>query len=178
VRDSDLADIEVRRETGRAAEELVIAWLRGRADIVKVDDLRDQPGMQAADVDVRIRHASGRDYFADIKSDRNLGESPNVLFEVLRINHEASPRNAVTLGWAARSASEFFFYYAPAKNQIWAFPAAALRKAFQEYTAKARRSIRFDVVITDPHRTTVNVLLPLSFCEGKYTTYDLAGGQL
>lgn len=163
-------------EFGKRAEEAVLEFLRRRPGVLGVDDLRDLRPMQKADVDCSIETADGRSTLAEIKGDKHLGKSGNVLFEALRINHTAPPHRAVTLGWSARSPATYFLYYAPNATRgesIYQCRADALRQHVQRYTRRVRKQTRIDYVETDGIKSTVNLLIPLDECQSIFQIYDL-----
>lgn len=145
---------------GKRGEEVVIEWLKNRPEVISHDDLRELRPMQKADVDFAIYSVDGRVALLEVKTCRHLGKSGNVLFEVLRINHTCDPVHSLGLGWSGRSPATYIAYYAISVEQIWIASFNDFRKCFQEYTCKARKNIRFDVVPTDRIKTTVNILIP------------------
>ncbi|MBN1287861.1 MAG: hypothetical protein JXB47_20855 [Anaerolineae bacterium] len=154
---------------GRQAEEIVIAWLHDRPQVLGVDDFRALRVVQEYDVDVGIKTADGRTLLAEIKSDRHLGKTGNVLFELLRINHTCHTDHAGALGWSLRSPATWLLYYAPAAGQVWQCRFDSFRRVFQHYTHQVRTDSaeflrRSRVVLTDRIKTTVNLLIPLERC--------------
>jgi hypothetical protein len=110
---------------------------------------------------------------AEIKTDNHLGKSGNVLFEVLRINHTCDPEYSLTLGWSGRTPANYIIYYAPSINKIYTFKTSNLRKAMQRYTRESRKQTNINIVETDNIKTTINILLPISYCAGLFKEYDL-----
>lgn len=161
------------KRAGQHAEEIVLAFLRERPDIIGVDDLRDLRVMRETDVDCTIKTADGRVTLAEIKSDAHLGVSGNVLFEVLRINHTCISERACTLGWAARSPATYFLYYAPMVNSIYQCRAGALRTVFQHYSRQQRSKTVLHWVDTDAIKSTLNALIPWSWCKSIFTIHQL-----
>lgn len=161
-------------EAGKRAEAICMEFLRRRPEVADMDDLRDLRAMQKADCDCVCYLYSGQVCLAEIKSDKHLGVTGNVLFEVLRINHTCDPLNAGTLGWSLRSPAQFVVYYAPSVSSIYMARFADLRKAFQAYTRRVRKAVRLDVVPTDNIKTTVNVLLPWEECKDCFKVYNVA----
>lgn len=160
-------------EAGRAGEEVVMRWLRGLASVDEVTDLRHFTAARYADVDVQIRMRDGRIVLSEIKSDRHLGVSDNILFEVLRINHTAPTNYACGLGWAARSPASSILYYAPAVSKIYHISTANLRLAFQRYTKECRGQSRISWVDTDATKSTLNVLIPIRYAQGLYQIFEV-----
>ncbi len=76
---------------GRAAEGIVMAWLHEQPQFIGVESLTGLRQLREADVDCSFSLSDGRVTFAEIKSDRWLGKTGRVLFEVLRINHKVPP---------------------------------------------------------------------------------------
>lgn len=160
-------------ERGRKAEEIVMQFLRKRPDIIEVSDWRELRQARSADVDCAIYWRDGTTALAEIKSDSYLGVTPNVLFEVLRINHTATTDVACTLGWSMRSPAKFFLYYASQRNSLYVCLASKLRKAMQRYTAAQRKNTRISYVETDNIKSTINILIPWDYCKDIFTIFDL-----
>lgn len=158
---------------GRKAEEIVMAFLKKRPEIIGIEDWRELRAVHEADVDCAITTTDGRVTLAEIKSDRHLGQSGNVLFEVLRINHTCRPDRACVLGWSARSPATYFLYYAPSVNSIYQCRCDELRRAFQEYTKEERQDTRTCWVNTDSIKSTVNVLIPWEYCKAVFAVHKL-----
>jgi len=123
---------------GRLAEDIVMRFLKRHPDVIGINDLRELSLMQEADVDVSIRLAGGRVTLAEIKYDSYPGDSGNVLFELLRINHTCVPDRMATLGWAVRSPATRLLCYAPANKSIYRGRLDELRRRAQRFTAKVR----------------------------------------
>ena len=164
-------------KAGRAGEEIVLDWLRSRPYIQSVADLRDHAEMRHADIDCSITANDGRILLAEIKSDWYMGISGKVLFEVLRINHTAPPERAATLGWSARSPATTLFYYAPQVGCIYQCSFGDLRQSFQKYTHEARKQTNISIVETDAIKTTINILVPMSYCESIFKIHRLTDVQ-
>lgn len=159
--------------SGRFAEEIAWLWLIENSRIIGVEDFRQLRQVQSADVDYGVELIDGRVKLAEIKSDKHLGVTGNVLFEVLRINHHAPPDKVITLGWGARSPANFLFYYASSLHQLYIGPFRKFRMAVQTYTKQARRRTRFDWVNTDEIKSTYNLLVPWRYCESVFQIYEL-----
>jgi len=160
-------------DAGKTAEAIVMDFLRSNPEVIGVEDIRKLRPMQAADADCIIYNADGTIAIAEIKSDKYLGKSGNVLFEALRINHTAPPDKAATLGWTARSPATYFLFYAPYNDSIYQCRADDLRAAFQKYTAEAREQSRYRLVPTDNIKSTVTYLIPWKYCEDIFTIHEL-----
>lgn len=158
---------------GKRAEEICLAFLRRRPEVMGLEDTRDLRVLREADVDCVIYLRNGTVPLAEIKSDRHLGISGNVLFEVLRINHTCRPERACVLGWAARSPAQWLIYYAPSVKRIYMCRFEDLRRCFQEYTRESRRQTRVDWVNTDTIKSTVNILIPWEKCKHVFSVYDI-----
>ena len=124
--------------------------------------------MREADVDLSLSLMDGRIALAEVKSDRHLGRSGNLLFEILRINHTAPHGKAVTLGWSARSPANWLLYFSPAKHAIYQITFDSFREGFQKYTeaCRAGTEIRVDWTNTDKIKSTINVLVPEKYFTG------------
>ena len=156
---------------GIAAQEIVLDFLRKRPDVIGVDDLSELKVMQEADVDCMIKTSDGLVTLAEIKSDKHIGVSGNILFEVLRINHTAQPDHCVTLGWSARTPAKYLIYFSPVLNKIFVISSNELRSAMQRYTKDSRKRTNINYVETDSIKSTVNILIPQRYC--KFSIFDL-----
>lgn len=157
---------------GKVAEEVCLRFLRHSPSVLRLEDTRALRVLQEADVDCVLHLYDGRCLLAEIKSDRHLGVSGNVIFEVLRVNHTCESEKSCVLGWSARSPAQWLLYYAPSVQRIYVCRFANLRAAFQEYTRTVRQGTRLNWVSTDAIKSTVNVLLPWSACEAVFKVYD------
>ena len=161
-------------QVGKRAEEIVLAFLKSRPDVLGVNDFRELRAVQEADIDFAIKTVDGRVTLAEVKSDRHLGISDNVLFEVLRINHTCITDKSCILGWSARTPAQYILYFSPQFNRLYQFRTEQLRKAFQKYSHDMRKKIRIDVVPTDQIKTTINVLIPKKYWKHIVRIYDLS----
>lgn len=166
------------RKRGDEAEEVVLEFLRNNPEYLDVDDWSDLKAVQKADVDCAITTKDGHVILAEIKNDSYLGVTGNVLFEVLRIYHKSDPDRSVGLGWSGKTPAKYIFYYAPNdNNRIYRFKTETLRKAMQDYTNSIRKKkngrINISQVFTDETKTTINILIPISFfSRDSYEIYE------
>lgn len=158
---------------GLDGQNKVINFLRNNPEIIAVRDWSEVKETQEADIDCAIKTRDGNILLAEIKTDNHLGKSGNVLFEVLRINHTCDPEYSLTLGWSGRTPANYIIYYAPSINKIYTFKTSNLRKAMQRYTRESRKQTNINIVETDNIKTTINILLPISYCAGLFKEYDL-----
>jgi hypothetical protein len=158
-------------KAGLEAQEVVLCFLRKRPDVIGVDDLSLLKIMQEADVDCMIKTADGLVILAEIKSDRWIGKTGNILFEVLRINHTTTPDHCVTLGWSARTPAKYLIFYNPDISKVFVIALDELRKGMQRYTGKFRKGTNISFVETDNIKSTVNILVPQEYV--KFATFEL-----
>ena len=149
---------------GNNAEEIVIRYLKGEPTVERVVDCRDDPERQNQEIDFEVFLKNGKKIFVEVKSDAYLGKSGNILFEFARINHTVSDLSFCAVrGWSIRSRATHFIYYAPAVESLYIIKTPNLRTAMQEYTKQARKNTHFDYVSTDEIKSTLNILIPISF---------------
>jgi hypothetical protein len=158
---------------GRFAEEVVMAFLKDCPTVVGVEDFRELRAIHEADIDCAIKTADGRVTLAEIKSDKHMGISGNVLFEILRINHTCQSDRAGYLGWSFRSPATYFLYFSPTLKKLYQCRANNLRQVVQRYTRKHRKSTRVDWVNTDAIKSTLNILLPWDVCKNIFHVHDV-----
>jgi ribosomal protein L19 len=161
-------------QVGKQAEEIVLSFLKSRPDVLGVNDFRDLRAVQEADIDFAIKTRDGRVTLAEVKSDRHVGMTGNILFEVLRINHTCISEKSCVLGWSARTPAQFILYYSPQLKRLYQFRSEQLRKAFQQYSRDNRKKMRIDVVPTDKIKTTINVLIPKPYWQNIVHIHDLS----
>jgi len=161
-------------DAGRNAEDIVMAFLRDHPDVVGVEDWRELRAVQEADVDCAIKTRDGRVTLAEIKSDKHLGVSGNVLFEIFRINHTCRSDRSGYLGWSCRSPATYFLYYAPTIQKLYQCRVEKLRAAMQTYTKTERKKTRLDWVDTDSIKSTINILIPWRYCKDIFTIFDVS----
>ena len=145
---------------GEAAERIVFEFLSKQPIVESVTDTRNVKSWQDVEIDCIVKFKDGHTMWAEIKSDKHLGKSGNILFEVLRINHTADLKHAATLGWSARSRATHFLYYAPSVDKIYCITVTDLRNAMQAYTRNERARTNLNFVPTDDIKSTVNILIP------------------
>jgi hypothetical protein len=154
---------------GEHAEKIIKDWLE-RSDFTIVDCRCDKE-YQEKEIDYKI---VVNDTFvtAEIKSDYHLGETDNVLFEVLRINHTASPEHAMKIGWSARTEADRLLFYAPQSNKIYKISTDDYRKTMQEYTEEVRAETSITFVETDNIKSTINFLIPMEYFKDRFEVFD------
>ena len=148
-------------KTGKKGEEVALAWLKNNPEIMGVIDFRNIREVHEADVDAGIRLYAGPVLLVEIKTDTYLGNTGNVLYEVLRINHHCPHQYAGYLGWSLRSPAQYLIFYAPNRKDgpaLYKTTFEAYRKALQKYTQNHDLSVL--TVHTDDQKTTYNVLVP------------------
>lgn len=158
---------------GQRGEQIVIEWLSNRDEIESIIDVRQDQSMQRDDVDLQIT-TNQKIVLIEIKTDKHLGLSNNILFEKARINHVTTDSaNCVTLGWSVRSSADWIIYYGPSVNKLYLIRLHDLQRAFQKYSKDARDKINVKIIPTDEIKSTVNVLIPMSYVERNIQIIDL-----
>lgn len=158
---------------GDLAEAIVRDWLQAHPDVLGLVDLSRLAPFQRTDMDLAIRLQDGTHPIAEVKWDRNLGVSPYILVEVLRLNHQAPPEAAGALGWTLRTEARWILYFAPKLALVYQFKTDMLRRRVQQYTAQARHDTQFCWVSTDAVKSTLNLLLPVQACQGAFRVHDV-----
>jgi len=146
-------------EIGKLGENIVIKFIEEQPKVLGIIDFRNIRAVHEVDIDIAIRLYRGQICLAEIKTDTWLGESGNVLNEVLRINHYSNSDYAGYLGWTLRSPAEWLIYYAPnrTKPAIYIAKFKDMRAILQDYT---RGEHEINIVRTDKNKTTYNILIP------------------
>jgi len=149
---------------GQDAESIVQDFLHSwKSHITQVEDLREDTTWQERDVDFRVHMRTGTKLLIEVKSDKWLGVSRNVLFEVLRIHHTATPEHCARLGWSIFSGADRFFVWSPEIKSLYVFKTEDFRRAMQNYVKASRREANVSIVPTDSKRTTFNILVPITY---------------
>ncbi len=147
-------------EKGKKGEEVVLEWLRSIDYYKDVIDMREFRVSQRLDVDCGIETIDGAIVLAEVKTDYNLGETSNFLFEVFRLNHFANPDQVFYLGWAFRSPAKYLLYYSPNEHAVYQFRFEHIRQIIGKYVSQCKPRIHIEP--TDDQKTTFNLLIPQS----------------
>ena len=150
-------------EKGLAAEDVALDFLNSRPAITQIDDVRNVQEWQQKEVDFRITIAQREKMLIEVKSDKWLGKSGNVLFEYGRIHHTAKPEHCARLGWSVFSKADAFLIWSTHAEALHIFDSGDFRRAMQNYVGDFRGQIRTCVVPTDSRRTTINILVPIIY---------------
>lgn len=175
---------------GKHAENIVINWLTSQSWCQSLQDVRDDAQMRHDDVDVivipsdepvstelRLLIRNHDPLRVEIKSDKYLGVSNNMLFETYRIWHDSKPGQAMTLGWSARSTAHIIVWYAASVHSLYIIRLDDLQRAFQDYTRNARRGVKSRFIATDATKTTHNVYIPMEYVASKIHIVKLEASQ-
>ncbi len=144
---------------GKEGEAVAFAFMSNLSH-AGIEDVRADPVWQARDVDYRFTRMDGSTINVEVKSDRHIATTGNVLFELLRIHHSAE--RCAYLGWSVFSWADRLLVWCPPAERLYLFEVLALREAMQTYTQEARQSMKLRVIATDTQRTTISVLVPLA----------------
>lgn len=145
---------------GKQGESAALSFLL-QSSGARIEDVRNHPEWQRQDVDFLL-HYTDRVASVEVKSDRYISRSGNVLFEIARAHHTANP--CAYVGWSVFSAAQHLIVFSPPDGLIYHFRFSDLRAAFQAYVLDSGGKTRVSVVPTDDLRTTFNVLIPLTYC--------------
>ena len=147
-------------ELGQAGEKVVVDFLTQQPGVERVEDLRELKHWQQKSVDFRCWMTDGSCRLVEAKSDTYLGNTGNLLFEILRIYHTSEPDISCVVGWSVHTDAHYIVYYGPSCNLLVVCRARELKRAFQKYTANAREDTRVKWIPTDRIKSTLIVLLP------------------
>lgn len=159
---------------GSNTETLVKKWLSDNSTVYRVMDVSKNKTFQRLDVDVVITLKLGLEIQAEIKTDNNLFDTENFLYELQRIYLQADPAHTSTLGWSAKTPAEYIIWYSPKVEKIIVMRTIDYREAFQNYIKAAGSNVKFNTQqTTKNYCTTINVLFPKVYIGDKYTAYGL-----
>jgi len=154
---------------GKENEEIILNWLRNKYS-KEVLDFREFRLAQRIDVDFGIETIDGKIVLAEIKSDRHISESGNLLFECNRINHFAENK-WFYLGWGWRSPAQNLIIRNPNSGWTFIFDFYKLRKFVGRYISEVGKNIEINITETDDQKTTFNYLIPFECIKKKNLFY-------
>ena len=155
-------------QKGITNEEIILKWLKNNSQ--NIIDFREFKLAQRIDVDFGIESIDGNIVLAEIKSDKWIRESGNLLFEVNRINHYVKNK-WFYLGWGWRSPAQKLIVRNPYTNQAFVFDFLELRTFIGKYVSNVGKKLETRIVETDNQKTTFNWLIPMSELNGLYKKY-------
>lgn len=148
---------------GDEAEAVAESFLASVALVTAVTNVTRDADWQKRKVDYLLTFADGSMGKVEVKSDRHIASKRNALFELMRIHHTAAPEHCAYPGWSVVSEADRFLIWCPPAAQLFFMNAADLRIGMQQYTREARRSMMVNIQESDATRTTINILVPLSY---------------
>jgi len=155
-------------EKGKENEDIIMKWLSSLGR--EVIDFREFKLAQRIDVDFGIETIDRNIVLAEIKSDRYISETGNLLFENHRVNHFVKDK-WFYLGWGWRSPAQKLIIRNPGSSEVFVFDFAELRAFVGSWVAENGKQIRMSVVETDDQKTTFNYLIPFSQITFSYKKY-------
>lgn len=161
-------------QTGLKTEMLVRRFLESLDFVQAIEDVRDNPDYQRREIDYVVSTPRGTLAF-EVKHDRHLGRSGNVLFELCRIHHTA--QKPAYLGWSVFSEADYFAIWGMQVERLYVFQARRFKASVQRYVATNRPRIQYTTIVSDPLRTTVCLLVPLTAISGYSIWQDNSGWQ-
>lgn len=126
-----------------------------------IEDVRSDSFWQQRDVDYLFTRMDDSVLTVEVKSDRHIAQSGNVLFELARLHHTSRDVCAY-LGWSVFTEADRLLVWCPPAERLYVFVVSELRSAMQRYTQKTRQLMKLNIVSTDTLRTTINILIPLT----------------
>lgn len=146
---------------GRIGENMAQGFLNFRFSHVL--DVRDDARWQEADVDFLCGPQYG--IRVEAKSDARLGQTRNIFFELMRINHTAPESHRFTTGWSVRSLAHIFLIWSTDEKLLYAISATALRDGLSLYVQSKRNQVRPITVPTDRIKSTIGIPVPLAYTQ-------------
>lgn len=162
-------------DKGKMNEEIIINWLKHEGYVKGIIDFREFRLAQRIDVDCGIETIDGNIVLAEIKSDKHIDESKNLLFEFCRINHFVDNK-WFYLGWGWRSPAQKLIIRNPETNDIFVFDFLQLRRRVANYISEIGKNLRIDITLTDVQKTTFNYIIPMDYFKGIYQKFRVNGG--
>jgi len=158
----------VLMKNGTDNENKILEWIKlNSKDIL---DFREFRLSQRMDIDFGIETLDGTILLAEVKSDKWISESGNLLFEWNRINHYVDNK-WFYLGWGWRSPAQLIIIRNPNTGETFVFNFFNLRKFIGLHVNENGRNLKFTIVETDKQKTTFNILIPMSKLKHLYKKY-------
>lgn len=151
------------RNVGNDAEAIAEQFMAAVPNVKRVIDVSNVIDWQRREVDRRCELANGAWVNVEIKSDRHIHTSRNFSFELARLHHTATPEHCAYLGWSVFSEADRLLVWCPPAQRLYSFLTDDVRRGMQRYTQEVRGNMRTAIVTTDDKRTTINILVPLSY---------------
>lgn len=152
---------------GMANEEILHNWLLNQKDCLEVKDLRDDEWGRKHDVDFIYTRANGDKYGVEVKSDDHISEEGNFCFETQRVYKDSHNRP----GWCWFSRADLFLIRNPKTNDLFVFNVKNLRDAVWYCLNKHPGIVRTVLIPSDSSKTTINLLVPMSYLTKAYSAY-------
>jgi len=157
-------------EVGTNNEEIILAWLKNYAK--EIIDFREFRLAQRIDVDFGIETLDGNIVLAEIKSDKWIKETGNLLFENHRINHFVRDK-WFYLGWGWRSPAQKLIVRNPQTKETYVFDFVDLKTFVGKYISKVGKNLNIKIIETDTQKTTFVILIPMSHLKQLYKKYKV-----
>ena len=160
-------------QKGNIAEMVVYSFLLSQDHITNVVDVTKNREYQDVEIDFTFDVGSLL-YGVEVKYDKHIGNTKNVIFELTRI-HLTSQNHCAYLGWSVFSEADYIAVWCEPTQELYMIQTVKLRKAFQRYATAAKKSMQLRTIISDDTRLTINVLIPLSYV--RYRKFIIEGGH-
>lgn len=161
---------------GKEAERIVQDFFDTSSYVKEVKNVTGEKQYQEEDVDFVVKMHGGLVIKAEVKSDALMAEKRNFPFELERLNHRS--KSSIKHGWTVYSKADLFFFWSKPSDELYIFTAKSVRTAFDQYILDIRNNQtvyqkRLKLIATDRERTTLIVLIPLSYIPFKvYSKID------
>lgn len=149
-----------RNNAGSKGEAAVHDWLVQLYGLPRV--MVAEKRLQDANVDFVVLPKGEPKLYIEAKADRNIERSGNFAFELGRIKHDLPLSHFFYPSWFIASQANALVVYGPFRRLLYVMSMTEARRAANEYVREQRGRTQWRAVFTDFHRTSINLLMPVS----------------
>lgn len=154
---------EEKLREGAAAEDIAARFLARHKAVASVEDVRAARAWQQRDVDYRVRMTDGKVLNVEVKSDRWIGTTGNLLVEVCNLHFTGERGRAVRAGWTYFSQAYWLLLWCPTNARLYSLTMGALHKGLQRCVSAIGMQTQLSASVTEGRWMTVNALVPLHY---------------
>jgi len=145
---------------GAAAEDIARRFLAAHRAVARVEDVRAVKAWQVRDVDYIAHLTTGQRMNVEVKSDRWIGTTGNMLVEVCNVHFAGERGRAVRAGWTFFTQAAWLLLWCPTNERLYSLTTRALHEGLKR-SAQSGTQTRLSASVTEGRWMTVNALIPL-----------------
>lgn len=159
-----------KQAEGATAEDIAARFLTAHKAVARVEDVRAVKAWQQRDVDYRAHLTDGKVLNVEVKSDKWIGTTGNVLVEVCNVHFTGERGRAVRAGWTFFSAAHWLLLWCPTNERMYSLTMQALHAGLRR---SAQDKTQLAASVTEGRWMTVSALIPLHHV--RHHEYGLRG---